>query len=585
MVRNDFDRMAESLSAIAPTSVERPTPKRVSAIIGVGLMLNYVLGVGVLNLPYAFAHAGVVLSPCIFIIAASLVGITLIWVLEASARGRGFANVYLVCRVAHLSDPDDSMEVRRLSSLATRWGNAADVSFPVLADSKPNSLAQEVGNYLNPRKLAQLAPRQEPGSVQHLLDHNGVEDDLIRRALRFDLDWNRDLTDALEFKYRSLNHGENKSFELNELLSMFAPAWTVYVYEACITMLLYLGLMSFSTVFGNSMVAKFPVFDWGFDCQQSWPSGCEHSFILWVMLYACVVTGLSLLEVVEMLWFQMLLSGARFFLVALLVFVSLIGLFTDPVDNHSPPGAHSPYLAPSVETWQWSGTMSVLSSAIFSMLITFGVPELITPLKRAGSARSMLVGGLSMISFFYVIVGVLCSLYFGKDNIAPQINITFALFRGGAAPGDAIPWWAQTIAFFVDIFPALDVISMFPLICIALANTMCARLIRFQSLPLNGKQLRILTRLLSALPPALIPLLSRDLEVIIKYAVIPGVYVGLIAPALLQLYSVRACRQGEVSSATPYSLGILSTPPVCIVVVVLGLAFLGANIYTLAVGG
>lgn len=138
------------------------------------------------------------------------------------------------------------------------------------------------------------------------------------------------MTDALEFKYRSLNHGENKAFELNELLSMFAPKWCAAAYEVSLSLLIYLALFGFAAVFGNSMCAKLPVLSWGSDCSQKWSSGCEHSFLLWVGLFMFIVVFIALRDVTEMLEFQMVLTAARFLLVGTLVLVSIGGLAADP---------------------------------------------------------------------------------------------------------------------------------------------------------------------------------------------------------------------------------------------------------------
>mmetsp|Transcript_6008 Transcript_6008/g.13238 ORF Transcript_6008/g.13238 Transcript_6008/m.13238 type:complete len:346 (-) Transcript_6008:24-1061(-) len=343
-------------------------------------------------------------------------------------------------------------------------------------------------------------------------------------------------------------------------------------------------MLSFASVFANSFVAKFCVFGWGDTCtdHDTWSAACQHSFLLWIFVYGFVVTCLSLLEVTEMLAFQMVLSAARFLLVAVIVLVSLVGLFTDPVDNGS-THAHPPYVASSFEIWKSSGLIGVLETALFSMLITFGVPELITPLRNANDARKLLLSGMGLITFFYAIVGISATVYFGADKIQDQINLTFDKFRGGASPDDHVPGWARTIQFFVGIFPALDVISMFPLICIALANTIFARLIRFESLSMfGGRTIKIFSRLVAALPPVIIPIAVHDLSKIVSYATIPGVMVGLVAPTLVQAYSVRLCRKAGVDPKTPYSWTPLLHPAAWITMGLIALAYWGMEAYGFA---
>ncbi len=75
--------------------------------------------------------------------------------------------------------------------------------------------------------------------------------------------------------------------------------------------------------------------------------------------------------------------------------------------------------------------------------------------------------------------------------------------------------------------PALDVMSVFPLLAIALGNTLHARLSRYRSLTtgrfgLSDARLLSACRLLASVPPVLGSLALRDISQIIKFAALPG---------------------------------------------------------------
>ena len=125
----------------------------------------------------------------------------------------------------------------------------------------------------------------------------------------------------------------------------------------------------------------------------------------------------------------------------------------------------------------------------------------------------------------------------------------------------------------VVIFPALDTISVFPLIANTLGNnlfsasggksikmvarrsieirSMLARnapIQKYESLPLSEKTevLEEATRISSlawravaAFPPLLFSLVATDLSFSFKLAGLAGIYVAFVAPALLQLESFR----------------------------------------------
>lgn len=92
------------------------------------------------------------------------------------------------------------------------------------------------------------------------------------------------------------------------------------------------------------------------------------------------------------------------------------------------------------------------------------------------------------------------------------------------------------------LFPALDVLSMFPLVAITLANSIQAflkRNFRFAQKEGGTRSLRLVCRLAASLPPIAGSLVSHNIEQIIQFAAFPGIYIGFIVPPLLQYYSTK----------------------------------------------
>lgn len=287
-----------------------------------------------------------------------------------------------------------------------------------------------------------------------------------------------------------------------------------------------------------------------------------------------------------MLVFQVTLTMARFILIFLMFFASTIGLGKDPVDNSS-THTEAPYYG-KFTLFDSSGLITVISAVLFCELVTFGVPEIITPLKKRAESKKLLTIGMCATGGFYMVVGLCCALYFG-DLTKSQINLNFSHYRGGAKEGDAVPMWAQVVSYFVELFPALDVMSVFPLLAIALGNTLHARLSRYRSLTsgkfgLTETNLLKFCRLLAAIPPVLGSLALRDISQIIKFASLPGVWIGFFAPPLLQYYSIQKCRAAGVDPNTPFSTRIFSSTALMGTMIGVGFATYGIVIYSLATG-
>merc|ERR1712086_620358 len=50
------------------------------------LVVNFVFGAGVLGIPYALSHAGIVMSAVMLTLMSILSGVSMIWIVEACAR-------------------------------------------------------------------------------------------------------------------------------------------------------------------------------------------------------------------------------------------------------------------------------------------------------------------------------------------------------------------------------------------------------------------------------------------------------------------------------------------------------------------
>ena len=204
--------------------------------------------------------------------------------------------------------------------------------------------------------------------------------------------------------------------------------------------------------------------------------------------------------------------------------------------------------------------------------------------RRADGLKVMLAALVST-AVMYAAVGASCALYFGSA-IESQVNVNFSHYRGGALAGDAVPWWATAIAYYAALFPALDVISMFPLCCVSLASTWRATLLAHSATARQAspRALRAFCRLTVAVPPVVLTFFARDLDVIINYAVLPGAFIALAAPLLLQHYSSAACVALGVVPTTPHSVSALSGPAVEGVVALLTIGLYVALVFTLMTG-
>jgi phosphotransferase system glucose/maltose/N-acetylglucosamine-specific IIC component len=133
-------------------------------------------------------------------------------------------------------------------------------------------------------------------------------------------------------------------------------------------------------------------------------------------------------------------------------------------------------------------------------------------------------------------------------------------------------YFVVILSFIIVIFPALDTLSIFPLICNTLGNNLhscfpeskfIVKIFSSGGEEMNRKVLykrtSIMWRLISSIPPIIISLFVTDLSLSLQLAGICGIIVSLIIPALLQRYSKEKLNDLKLLSPTfrlsdnPYS--------------------------------
>jgi hypothetical protein len=190
--------------------------------------------------------------------------------------------------------------------------------------------------------------------------------------------------------------------------------------------------------------------------------------------------------------------------------------------------------------------------------------------------------------------------YFGAETRS-SINLNFAHFFFGVDPTTTSPkimFFLRTASSIVVLFPALDTISVFPLIANTLGNNLYAaaggssikmlarRMVeyrawlngnfssgycsdeRYNALSIDEKKKALETaskvasifwRLVAALPPLLGSLVATDLSFSLLLAGAAGIHVAFFAPSLLQLHSSRLSEGSTIYSGW-YSGTILCFP-------------------------
>jgi amino acid permease len=220
----------------------------------------------------------------------------------------------------------------------------------------------------------------------------------------------------------------------------------------------------------------------------------------------------------------------------------------------------------------------MFTTAIFSQLFQHSVPGLIAPLSAEHKkyVPTIFKAALVTTSLIYISTGCICVMYFGS-HLQQSVNLNFVGFTWGldrtrAMEEDSYVWTHKLshiavtcVSMLVVLFPALDTLSVFPLIANTLGNNLnsafpgMSALVKSSGRVTERSYIRrvtlVLWRLIAAVPPILLSIFVNDLIFSLQLAGLCGIVVALVTPALLQ-------RQCEFrSTLIPTSLKANSSIP------------------------
>ncbi|CAM9827583.1 unnamed protein product, partial [Ectocarpus fasciculatus] len=319
----------------------------------------------------------------------------------------------------------------------------------------------------------------------------------------------------------STGRDHTDDFEVTDLVSAFLGPTGAAVYQVSLIVLTFIGLVAYCQVF---LITYFSQID---------PASAPY---IPIALFGIIVIPMSCYDLADQVVAQVAMSVLRFVTLGALLFGILLAIAVDKEDSaHSAKHDTAPYITDDIPLVNVAGVGLMISTAIFSQLFQHSVPGLIRPLASTEQKSVPKVFSLALLTtgLLYICIGIASTLYFG-GHVMQSINLNFVGFRWGMsneAPDDPLSWAEYYISMsssmLIVVFPALDTLSVFPLIANTLGNNMLAAFPRHRATGVVG-------RLAAAIPPVLCCFYVKELSVTLQLAGVCGIVVALVTPALIQ---------------------------------------------------
>ena len=272
-------------------------------------------------------------------------------------------------------------------------------------------------------------------------------------------------------------------------------------------------------------------------------------------VYTVVVASVSLLDYAEQRFWQLGLTGLRFGTFGAMVGLTALAMVQAPLPGHD--GGGPPFLAYRTLA-HLPGVGLFLPTAVYSQMMQTATPSIAAAARHPRALPRVLLLAFLTTCLMYCTMGAVLAMYFG-EAASPNASLNFLHFTAGL--GDPAPAWLRALTTVIVLFPALDMLSVYPLNVLVVSNILSSALDGARCWrPGSGA---VLVRFAVSVIPIAGACVVKDINPVLRWTGSLGIFLSYLMPSLLQWASRR--RMGPCEPCVPHCNGLL-------VLMVMGLA-------------
>jgi hypothetical protein len=585
LLKNPRRRQAAAAAAAGRSSKDTDsddsTEEGFSPWVAFCFTINYILGTGFLTIPWAFVQSGLVLSVVVLLMSAVISDMAKDYLLESMARAEA------------MLDYDMPMHWRRNPPTSTTTEGTLVFTTYIPPGIEESELENEVEEGKKQHKRQTSLPEMETeakdafASLQHnrneqekLFDHNNSSTqkkknhtggttklinygsmttkgrDLV--ALTLYKKAAKKLPTTISTTSNSPYMVENRKFEVNTLCRVFIGKRGVAMFILFISFYLVGLLWAYTSVFASAMAKALPLSTLLFRSPENTENDIlsneydGFNYTVYAILFGAMVIPLSCLEMTEQVTIQVFMTACRFAMLFLMIhtvamednewFPSGNQHDDQDLDGTEFQDAEDDDIAAPMIRWQ--GLYKTLPILVVANMYHHSIPGLSHPVADKTQLTTIFRFTTLFTSLAYSMIGVCLGAAFGFSHIQQSVNLNWNSYPGH-----------PMVKYYILLFPALDVISAFPLNAITLGNNMFGAYYgaKCHDMEQNNRPAKVAFRLLASVPPVIGGMFIRELGVITDYTGTTGFVIGFSIPALLFLTSKAVAQRKQYSTRTLYT--------------------------------
>ena len=300
---------------------------------------------------------------------------------------------------------------------------------------------------------ANLLIKSDYGSVDSD-DANSIEDRIVTAN-------NKPTMDPLDISRKPVDTRyvvKERKFEYVELCRIFLGVRGEQGYIICIALSIVAQLWGYTTVFASAMAEMLPIL-----------GVADRDYVIWLVLFGSIVVPLTCCDLKEQKTFQLVLSGGRLTVIAVMISTCLIAALSGDDSaphfrgNDTPAGAGGNLV-------NFGGFYSMFSVLVFAFMFHNALPVLSEPVADKKKLSAIYLYAFLVCAVAFWSLGFTVSWFFG-ENVEQSCNLLWINYTGGHPN-----LWSKAISYFVVLFPAVNILSAYPLNAIVLGNNLLQKL-------------------------------------------------------------------------------------------------------------
>ena len=256
-----------------------------------------------------------------------------------------------------------------------------------------------------------------------------------------------------------------RKFDMTEMFNMFCGEKVRKWYLTLFVISIYAGSVAYCTIFAITFTEFVPIF--GYECDiyaEGLEGGCKATYMFYLLVFCALMIYFCYRGYEEQVTMQVTLASLRFVVIGVILLTVIGETAFEKAEGE--PIKSSPRM--------WKPELTGIVFPILFLSISFhntipNTSQLI--MKKSANLSRVIFWAVLTCSVTFILVGVFVPLAIA--NVSKISSLEWKEYSAGHDPSSR-PWWVYAIIVTVVVFPAVDVISIFPIYTIALSDNLIA---------------------------------------------------------------------------------------------------------------